>query len=109
MATKPSVRTIASKWLRLANEGLPPKLRQITPKLLCKICWSCGVEGLTLERAHITPKSAGGLYSSLNLWLLCKYCHSEQPEHDGDAKNWSWFMKRPMWTGSRIIVLSDNN
>lgn len=44
-------------------------------------CYACGIEEEGgLERAHIVPHSLGGSCEADNLFLLCSYCHKENPD-----------------------------
>jgi len=56
-------------------------------------CWICGYES-SLERCHIIPDALGGQPVVSNLILLCKSCHSSNPETVFEDDYWNWFDSR---------------
>jgi hypothetical protein len=56
-------------------------------------CWICGYE-TSLERCHIIPDVLGGQPVVSNLILLCKACHSSNPETVFEDDYWNWFDSR---------------
>lgn len=52
-------------------------------------CWRCGYER-KLERCHIIPRSLGGEDNPSNFVLLCKRCHSENPNVNDPEIMWDW-------------------
>ncbi|MCT1796902.1 HNH endonuclease [Helcococcus kunzii] len=52
-------------------------------------CWRCGYER-KLERCQIIPRSLGGEDTSSNFVLLCKRCHSENPNVNDPEIMWDW-------------------
>lgn len=56
-------------------------------------CWICGYE-TALERCHIIPDVLGGQAIASNLILLCKPCHSTNPETVFEDDYWDWFDSR---------------
>lgn len=45
----------------------------------CRVCWACSKPG-TPQRAHVVARANGGTDEPGNYLLLCRLCHSEQPD-----------------------------
>lgn len=56
-------------------------------------CFCCGQPG-SLDRAHIRPLALGGSNSVENLHLLCRSCHIESENFQGEGY-WRWFLSKP--------------
>ena len=54
-----------------------------------KRCWRCGCVR-NLERCHIIPRALGGEDIPSNFVLLCKRCHSENPNVNDPEIMWDW-------------------
>lgn len=51
--------------------------------------------GVTLERAHVVPRSLGGLDDLENIVLLCHECHVAAPDTAEPQYMWQWLAAHP--------------
>lgn len=60
-------------------------------------CWGCGVpeKGWKLTRCHIVPHASGGSSAPSNYFLLCHFCHRDQPDAASKSLQICWLDNRP--------------
>lgn len=58
-------------------------------------CWACGAAVKTPTRAHIVAHSQGGTYHPSNFFLLCDFCHFDQPDTCSREVQLAWLKSHP--------------
>jgi 5-methylcytosine-specific restriction endonuclease McrA len=115
VSNKTSINKIANHWAPLFDEGeiyedvgnklytsalflyLATKNKNIYNKHFeidyRRFCWACGAfSSENLERAHIIARSHGGPDTAENYFLLCNYCHGNQPDGAGFDEQIDWLI-----------------
>ncbi len=60
-----------------------------------RTCWGCGNSGRgLLTRAHVVPARFGGRDEPVNYFLLCDFCHDEQPDAASREVQIEWLRGR---------------
>jgi hypothetical protein len=63
--------------------------------------------GVTLERAHVVPRSLGGSEEPENIVLLCYECHLAAPDTAEARYMWQWLAAHPRTSTYSIFFASD--
>lgn len=91
--TRPSKKEIVSANATFIEEVLQPKHNEALEEYE-HFCWACG-EATRLERAHVQAVAHGGSHEPENFFLLCAYCHDEQPDGQPRDAQVRWLLSRP--------------
>lgn len=73
-----------------------------------QVCWACMIPCESLERAHKVPRVLGGSFEPNNFYLLCSFCHEEQPDCEEVEIQNLWLLRHENWFEPyRRILASD--
>lgn len=72
------------------------KYPKVFEEQLIRTCWACGLDydRGTMTRCHIVACRHGGDDVASNYWLLCDYCHEEQPDDVSREHQEQWLLTR---------------
>lgn len=90
--------------------GLEGEISEYNLDYLSRVCWACGMKcNGRLTKCHVMSHWVGGSNTPDNYYLLCDYCHNDQPDESSREVQEEWLANREyawdrIWRESKEIM-----